>query len=111
MDRARTIRTAVSANAMLIVVAAHAAVASPAPAAAVAPRGVLAGPAPAAAAVPRSVVAVASTGGIAMNVRSGPSLSHARVGALRNGTRLSIVCRVFGQLVRGHVRRSLVWNR
>ena len=51
-----------------------------------------------------------STGGIALNARSGPATSNARTGAIRNRTYISIVCQVVGQHIVGHVRTTRVWD-
>jgi flagellar protein FlgJ len=57
------------------------------------------------------VNAVAHTGGIPLNVRAGASLAAERVGTIPNGRRLTVVCRVRGQAVAGHVRSTDVWDR
>lgn len=44
-------------------------------------------------------------------VRSGPSLDSAAVGSLRNGQRITPVCGVPGQTVRGSVRTTNLWDR
>jgi flagellar protein FlgJ len=68
--------------------------------------------APAAAVVPldrgSSMAYVAAYG---LNVRTGPSTKHRRVRVLAHGTRLRIRCRVWGQMIRGSVRRTTAWNR
>jgi flagellar protein FlgJ len=56
-------------------------------------------------------VAVAHTGGIPLNLRSGASLGHARVATVPNGRRLAVLCQVRGQAVAGHARRTDVWLR
>jgi hypothetical protein len=55
--------------------------------------------------------ATADTGGIPLNVRSGPSRGHARVATLPDGRRLSIVCQVTGERVAGHVRHTALWDK
>jgi flagellar protein FlgJ len=55
--------------------------------------------------------AVAHTGGIPLNVRAGASLAAERVGTVPDGRRLAVVCRVRGQAVAGHARRTDVWDR
>ncbi|HLL67637.1 MAG TPA: peptidoglycan DD-metalloendopeptidase family protein [Micromonosporaceae bacterium] len=49
---------------------------------------------------------------IALNVRQGPAVWHARVGALPNGASVTLLCQVTGQHVDiGTVRRTDIWNR
>jgi len=92
MDRTWIARTAVSGAAALMALA-------------------IEGAAPPTSAAAAGPVATASTGGIPLNVRTGPARSYPRAATIPDGARLSIVCRVFGQLVTGHVRRTVVWNR
>jgi flagellar protein FlgJ len=65
--------------------------------------------APVSAAAPLSAT-VQTTGG-ALNARAGASGADRVVRALPNGTRLSVNCQVFGQLVIGTVRSSAYWYR
>ncbi|AGZ46328.1 peptidoglycan DD-metalloendopeptidase family protein [Actinoplanes friuliensis] len=51
------------------------------------------------------------TGGTALNARSGPSASSTRTGTVRNGTTVSIVCRVAGQFISGTVTNTGYWDR
>jgi len=44
-------------------------------------------------------------------VRSGPSLDSAAVGTLRNGQRITAICGVTGQTVRGSIRTTNLWDR
>jgi uncharacterized protein YraI len=46
-----------------------------------------------------------------LKVRSAPSLDSDVVGSLRNGDRVTAVCGVSGQTVRGSVRTTDVWDR
>jgi flagellar protein FlgJ len=46
-----------------------------------------------------------------LKVRSGPSLSSAVIGSLRDGRRITAVCGVTGQTVRGSVRTTSQWDR
>ncbi|HEX8629947.1 MAG TPA: sporangiospore maturation cell wall hydrolase GsmA [Catenuloplanes sp.] len=46
-----------------------------------------------------------------VNMRSGPGTTTRVLGALRSGTRLSIVCQAWGQQIRGSVRTSSAWDR
>jgi len=75
--------------------------------------GIFAGSAtPAAAATPTIAgVGQVSTGGTALNMRTGPSSTNAKTGEIRNGTTVSIVCQVVGQQVSGTVRTTTVWDR
>ena len=70
-------------------------------------------PAPAAAA---PAVKIAGTGqvvtsGTPLNARSAPSAGSSRTGTLRNGTTVSIVCRIAGQFISGTVTNTGYWNR
>jgi flagellar protein FlgJ len=58
---------------------------------------------------PGDRAAFAHTGGIPLNVRSGASLGHARVATIPDGRRLAVVCRVRGQSIAGHARRTDLW--
>lgn len=53
---------------------------------------------------------VTSTDG-SVNLRTGPSRSAAASGSLANGSKLSLVCGVVGDLVSGTVRSTTQWNR
>jgi murein DD-endopeptidase MepM/ murein hydrolase activator NlpD len=55
-------------------------------------------------------VGLVSTGGTALNARSGPASTDAKTGEIKNGTYISIVCQVVGQQVAGPVRTSTVWD-
>lgn len=55
-------------------------------------------------------VGLVSTGGTALNARSGPSSTNTKTGEIKNGTYISIVCQVVGQQVSGTVRSSAVWD-
>jgi flagellar protein FlgJ len=70
------------------------------------------------AALPHPAAAAAATGkgtvrsgGSALNVRSGPATTYAKVGTVKTGTVLTLVCRVAGEFITGDVRRSNAWNR
>ena len=64
-----------------------------------------------AAATPRIAgVGQVSTGGTALNARSGPSSTNAKTGEIKNGTYISIVCQIVGQQVTGNVRTTAVWD-
>ncbi|MBI1758596.1 MAG: sporangiospore maturation cell wall hydrolase GsmA [Actinobacteria bacterium] len=52
-----------------------------------------------------------STPGIPLNVRYGPRVRYAISMTLRNGTRLPIHCQTYGQLVRGFVKTTALWDR
>jgi murein DD-endopeptidase MepM/ murein hydrolase activator NlpD len=58
-----------------------------------------------------SVTGAVSTGGMTLNVRSGPSAGSARLATLREGTRLTIACYVLGQRISGRERTTDVWDR
>jgi uncharacterized protein YraI len=55
--------------------------------------------------------AVVHTHGAGLNMRSGPSTGYQRVGILPNGSKLTVHCQVYGQMVDGAVRRTAVWDR
>lgn len=65
---------------------------------------------PAAVAVGRSL-AVARTGGIPINIRTGPALSYPRGGTAPDGRRLAVSCQVRGQHIAGYARTTDVWDR
>jgi hypothetical protein len=65
-----------------------------------------AGPAAAAGADPSGVV---DTGGGRINIRSGPSTSAEVIGTRANSARLTLVCKVKGEKIRGHRRTTEVW--
>ena len=46
-----------------------------------------------------------------LKLRSGPSLASKVVGTLRNGRRVTVICGVTGQTVRGSVRTTNQWDR
>ncbi|MCU7726636.1 sporangiospore maturation cell wall hydrolase GsmA [Actinoplanes sp. KI2] len=46
-----------------------------------------------------------------LKTRSGPSLASRITGSLRNGQKITAVCRVTGQSVRGSVRTTSQWDR
>lgn len=73
----------------------------------VAGAGLVAAPGAAAAAGVPATVKVGST----LKTRSGPSLATKITGSLRNGQRITTVCRVTGQPVRGSVRTTSQWDR
>src|SRR6185295_12875978 len=72
---------------------------------------------PASAAPPAAVVpldrgpSTAYVAAYGLNVRTGPGTNHRRTRVLANGTRLRISCRVWGQMIRGSMRRTRAWNR
>jgi len=68
------------------------------------------GAAPAAAMPKIAGVGLVTTGGTALNARSGPSSANTKTGEIKNGTYISIVCQVVGQQVSGSVRTSAVWD-
>jgi uncharacterized protein YraI len=49
--------------------------------------------------------------GNALKTRSGPSLAARITGSVRNGQKVTAICRVTGQSVRGSVRTSNQWDR
>ncbi|WP_199513076.1 sporangiospore maturation cell wall hydrolase GsmA [Nucisporomicrobium flavum] len=49
--------------------------------------------------------------GSSLKVRSAPSLAAKAVGSLRNGQKITVVCTVTGQNVRGAVRTTTAWDR
>ncbi|GIG76134.1 hypothetical protein Pfl04_45380 [Planosporangium flavigriseum] len=66
------------------------------------------GNAPAAAA---DASAVVDSGNTALKVRSGASTSTAVVGLLRSGGRVTLVCQVAGETIRGRVRTTNLWDK
>ncbi len=71
-------------------------------------------PAPATAAGPAVKIAGTGqvvTGGTPLNARSAPSAGSSRTGTLRNGTTVSIVCRIAGQFISGTVTNTGYWDR
>src|SRR5687767_13961936 len=50
---------------------------------------------------------VAKTGGIGLNMRSGPGTGFRIVGSLREGAPLDIACQTTGENIRG----SVIWDR
>ncbi|HEX9999237.1 MAG TPA: sporangiospore maturation cell wall hydrolase GsmA [Actinoplanes sp.] len=71
--------------------------------------GLVVAPATANAAVPTVAGTVKSTTNL--KVRSTPSLAAKVVGSLRGGQRITAVCAVTGQSVRGSVRTTTQWDR
>jgi uncharacterized protein YraI len=69
--------------------------------------GLVVAPGAAAAAGVPATVKVGST----LKTRSGPSLAAKITGSLRNGQKITTVCRVTGQSVRGSVRTTTQWDR
>ncbi len=69
--------------------------------------GTLVGPGAAHAATVTGTVQVTGT----LTVRTGPSISAASAGTLRNNAPVQIVCYVHGTSVRGTVRTTTVWDR
>jgi flagellar protein FlgJ len=69
--------------------------------------GLVVAPSPAQAAAVTATVKVNS----ALMTRSGPSLASRVTGSLRNGQRVTAVCRVTGQSIRGSVRTTSQWDR
>ncbi|WP_173053812.1 sporangiospore maturation cell wall hydrolase GsmA [Phytohabitans houttuyneae] len=66
--------------------------------------------------VPTPAVAAGTTasvrsGGTGLNLRAGPSTADASVGRLAEGSRLVVVCQVYGQFIVGTERRTPGWNR
>jgi hypothetical protein len=53
----------------------------------------------------------ARTGGIPLQVRSGPARWHPKIAARRDGSPLRVACRVPGQQITGLVRATTGWNR
>ena len=65
-----------------------------------------------ASAMPRIAgVGLVSTGGTALNARSGPASAFIKTGAIAEGTYISIVCQVIGEHVDGRVKATRIWNR
>ncbi|HEX8345622.1 MAG TPA: peptidoglycan DD-metalloendopeptidase family protein [Actinoplanes sp.] len=65
-----------------------------------------------ASAIPRIAgVGLVSTGGTALNARSGPASAFIKTGAIAEGTYISIVCQVIGEHVDGRVKATRIWNR
>ncbi|HWH01128.1 MAG TPA: sporangiospore maturation cell wall hydrolase GsmA [Pilimelia sp.] len=56
-------------------------------------------------------VATVQTGGVALNVRTGPGTGYPRVAGLPSGRRITVTCQVPGQLIWGRVRRTATWDR
>lgn len=54
---------------------------------------------------------VVRTPGIPLNVRYGPAVWFGLVMSLRNGTRAPIHCQTYGQLIRGTVKTTALWDR
>jgi murein DD-endopeptidase MepM/ murein hydrolase activator NlpD len=69
--------------------------------------GVIASGAPAMAADTATVVSPR----LPLNVRSGPAVWYARVGALPNGSAVTLACQVSGQQISGSVRSTDAWDR
>ena len=64
------------------------------------------------AAVPTCIApGVVRTGGGRLNLRSTASTVHKRAGTMRDNTRLSVVCKLYGEYVKGTVRGTMIWNR
>jgi murein DD-endopeptidase MepM/ murein hydrolase activator NlpD len=57
-----------------------------------------------------SVAGTVSVGKGEVALRAGASLAAAKVGALRNKAKISIVCQVTGDLVKGKVRKTNKWD-
>jgi murein DD-endopeptidase MepM/ murein hydrolase activator NlpD len=72
--------------------------------------GALALAAPADAAV-KTVPGRVATGGVKLNVRSAPTTEAKKVGTVRDGALVKLVCRVKGKSVKGHHRTSVYWNK
>ena len=51
------------------------------------------------------------TGGTPLNARSAPSAGSPRIGTIRNGATVSIVCRIAGQFISGTVTNTGYWDR
>jgi murein DD-endopeptidase MepM/ murein hydrolase activator NlpD len=66
---------------------------------------------PAAASSDGSTSGVVATGGGRLNVRSEPSLSGKLVGTKNNASRLTLVCQVKGDKVRGSRKTTTMWNQ
>lgn len=65
-------------------------------------------PSPAAAA---GATATVRSGGTGLNLRAGPSTADAQVGRIAEGSRVAVVCQVYGQFVAGTQRRTPGWDR
>src|SRR5687768_10764266 len=65
-------------------------------------------PAPASAA---GATATVRSGGTGLNLRAGPSTVDAQVGRVAEGSRLAVICQVYGQFIVGTQRRTPGWNR
>lgn len=70
----------------------------------------LGGNAPASAAV-TSTVGTVDSGSTPLNIRSGTSVSASTVGALRSGSKVTLVCQVTGQTISGRVRTTNIWDK
>jgi flagellar protein FlgJ len=70
--------------------------------------GLVAVSSPAQAAGPAPAVVKSST---PLKTRSGPSVAYRVTGSLRNGQKVTVVCRVTGQSIRGSVRTTNQWDR
>jgi hypothetical protein len=70
--------------------------------------GMLAGSAPALAAASGDWV---KTGGPVLNVRAGANQAAKRINGAPHGYKVTIVCQVVGQLIRGPVRNTNLWDR
>jgi flagellar protein FlgJ len=51
------------------------------------------------------------SGGVTLNVRAAATSTAKRLGVIKHGSRVSIVCWVGGQRVRGNVRTTTAWDR
>jgi flagellar protein FlgJ len=59
----------------------------------------------------RGATATVRTGGGRLNVRTGASTRQRLAGRLSDGTALTVQCQVYGQLVRGAVTVTAMWDR
>jgi hypothetical protein len=57
-----------------------------------------------------SDVGTVSTGGTALNVRTGPATTYERIGSLGRGAHITIACQTDGQPIQGRVSTSAVWD-
>jgi murein DD-endopeptidase MepM/ murein hydrolase activator NlpD len=73
--------------------------------------GVLVGVAAPAMAAEAAVTGKVRTGGLALNVRAGPSTATERTATLKPGTKVTIECQQVGQKVSGAVRTTKLWDR
>jgi murein DD-endopeptidase MepM/ murein hydrolase activator NlpD len=73
--------------------------------------GVLVGVAAPAVATEGTVTGKVRTGGLALNVRAGPSAATARQSTLKPGTKVTIECQQVGQKISGAVRTTKLWDR